>query len=83
MNRQAAEQRRLDLQKSEIERVKASEIRTAQVEANQNVQKIQSGIQLWAILLPPLPALLLGIGVLVVRLLDENRGISSDRLVQR
>lgn len=83
MTRQAAEQRRLDLEKSEIERVKSAEIRTAQVDANENVQRIQSQIQLWAILLPPLPALLLGIFVLVVRLLDENRGISSDRLVQR
>ena len=83
MTRQAAEQRRLDLDKSEIERVKSAEIRTAQIDANENVQRIQSQIQLWAILLPPLPALLLGIFVLVVRLLDENRGISSDRLVQR
>lgn len=83
LNRQAAEQRRLDLQKTEIDRVKASEIRSAQIDANQNVKSIQDRIQLWAILIPPLPALLLGIAFLLVRLLDENRGISSDRLVQK
>jgi ABC-2 type transport system permease protein len=81
--RQSAEQRRLDLEKAEIDRTKNAATRSAEIESHQNVQGIQHKIQLWAILLPPLPALALGLFVLMTRLLDENRGISSDRLVQR
>ena len=74
------EQRRLDVPKAGIEDEKRQKVEESRAVKEQQVRAIQNRIKLWAILLPPLPALLLGIGVFAVRAGRENRGASPNRL---
>lgn len=49
-------------------------------EFEQGIQKIQSQYKFWAVVLPPLPPLLVGLVVFVRRRLREREGISRTRL---
>lgn len=81
--RTAAENRRLELTQKEIDRAKASAIRTARIESNNKEKAIENGVWMRLMLLCPLPAILMGMVVLIYRVLNEDSGISSDRLVSR
>jgi ABC-2 type transport system permease protein len=77
---QDVENRRLDVQKANIEDEKRKKIEESRAVKEQAIRSIQSRIKLAAILLPPLPALLLGCVVFAVRAGRENRGASPNRL---
>ncbi|HWL08991.1 MAG TPA: Gldg family protein [Planctomicrobium sp.] len=79
-NATEAENRKLTQREREIEREKNETVRRVQMETMQEIRKVERGIWRWAVLFPPLPAILLGIGVLISRVVDERKGISSDRL---
>ena len=50
------------------------------METQQEVREIEAGAWKLAVLISPLPALLLGLGVFFWRMTDERQGITSDRL---
>jgi ABC-2 type transport system permease protein len=77
---QAIENRRLDVEKATIE-AEADRVKelAASVE-QQGIRGIHSRAKLLAVLIPPLPILLLGLVVFLVRHGRENRGASPNRL---
>lgn len=79
-NATEAENRKLNQREKEIEREKNETVRRVRMDTEQDIRKIEQGIWRWAVLFPPLPAILLGLGVLVSRVVGERKGISSDRL---
>jgi ABC-2 type transport system permease protein len=79
----AAEQRealRLTVERANAEDAKRRRIADSKTEMEKGIRKIQTGIRLEALLIPPLPALLLGVIVFAVRLGRENRGANPSRL---
>ena len=75
-----AEQRKLDQRKLEIEREKNQRIREVRIETEQELRAIEREIWWRAILIPPLPALFLGLAIVLSRLISERKGIAKDRI---
>jgi ABC-2 type transport system permease protein len=75
-----AENRKLRQREREIERAKEERVRQVRIETEQEIRRIERGIWRWAVLIPPLPAIVLGVIVVLTRLFAERRGISADRL---
>ena len=71
---------RLEVSKAGIEDRKRQKILESKADREQKIQRIQNRIRLMAILLPPLPALLLGMFVFGVRTGRENQGASPNRM---
>lgn len=80
-NAVAAEQRRLNQEEAQIEREKAKEIRQVEAATQREVRAIENRIRFWALCLPPIPAILLGVFVLAYRKSTEEQGLPSDRRV--
>jgi ABC-2 type transport system permease protein len=67
----------------ELERIRRDRDKDlAQVERNrdQDIQKIQNEFKLWAIVIPPIPPLLVGLVVWIRRRLREREGVSRSRM---
>jgi ABC-2 type transport system permease protein len=79
-NLQEVANRRLDVEKAKIEDEKRRKVQESKGEMERKVREIELGIKSFAILFPPLPALLLGVVVAWVRLGRENRGANPTRL---
>jgi len=75
-----AENRKLSQREKEIEREKNETVRKVKTDTEQDIRRIERGIWRWAVFIPPLPAIILGIAVVISRVVDERKGISSDRL---
>lgn len=82
-NALAAEQRRVDKETADIELAKAKEIRSVEAATQRKVRSIENGIRFWTLVLPPIPAILLGAIVLAYRKATEESGMPSDRTVSR
>lgn len=80
-NAVAAEQRRLSQEEAQIEREKSKEIRSVEAATQREVRAIENGIRFWTLILPPIPAILLGAIVLAYRKSTEEQGMPSDRTV--
>ncbi|QDU62091.1 ABC-type uncharacterized transport system [Planctomycetes bacterium Pan216] len=80
-NARRTEQRRLDVLKAEIEDQKAGRIRQIRADLQRQLRAEQRGIKLAAVLLPPIPALVLGLIVFLARLRGEREGVDPKRLV--
>ena len=78
--RQTVEQRRLDLATAEIEDRQRSRIEDARASVEQSIRAIQTGIRVWALVLAPLPSLILGGIVFFYRKRSENLGATPTRL---
>ncbi len=76
---QQAEQQRLTLAEAQIEQRKNREIGKIRAETNRKISKLESNIRLWAVLLPPLPALCLGLFVFASRWQSEKRNVIDRR----
>ncbi len=76
---QEAEQQRLNLAEAQIEQRKNNQIRKIQANTNRQIQSLESGIRRWAVWLPPLPALLVGLFVLINRVQSEKRNVVASR----
>jgi ABC-2 type transport system permease protein len=79
-NLQAVAQRRLDVKKSIIEDEKQARIRESRAKLEQNTREIQNAVRFKAAALPPLPPLLLGLGIWFIRRTRENLGANPKRL---
>ncbi|MEW4529272.1 Gldg family protein [Maioricimonas sp. JC845] len=77
------EQTRFDDEQREIERAKNEEIRQLRADTQREIRKIENRIWRYAVFLPPIPAILLGVIVLSLRMMNEQSGISQERLVKK
>lgn len=80
-NVQAVENRRFQVARTTIEDEKQSQIDTARADMENSIRGIQNTIKLMAVVLPPIPAVLLFLLVSVKRLARERIGVPVDRLV--
>ena len=76
---QEAEQQRLDFAKAQIEQRKNNQIRKIHSTTNRHIQRLESNIHLWAVWLPPIPAICMGLFVFVTRLTAEKHGVIASR----
>lgn len=78
---QENERRRLEVEEAGIQNTKKKKTKEIKDKTEREIRSIESFIRLLAILLPPVPALLLGIFVFAARARDERQGVIPDRLV--
>ena len=76
---QEAEQQRLSLTEAQIEQSKNKEIGRIRADTNRQIRSLESRIRVWAVLLPPIPAILLGLFMFLRRLDKEKRNIVASR----
>jgi ABC-2 type transport system permease protein len=79
-NLQDVANRRLEVEKANIEDQKRKKIQESKGEMERHVRQIQNGVRAEAILLPPLPPLILGLFVFFSRIKRENQGANPNRL---
>ncbi len=72
-------QRELDVQEVNIQRKKQEKLDQLKAREQRQNRNTESNIRFWAVLLPPIPALLLAIIVLSMRLAAETRDIEEMR----
>jgi ABC-2 type transport system permease protein len=82
-NIQATEERRLQVDEANIERAKQKEIDTIKARTERQVRQTETWIRYLAVLVPPIPAILLGLVILSRRLANERRDIADERRAQR
>lgn len=73
-------QRKLGVKRQQLERVRDQQIQQSKRDADLQILTTQNRYKMLAILLPPIPPLLVGIGVFVSRRLREREGIPKSRL---
>jgi ABC-2 type transport system permease protein len=81
-NVQAVENRRLTVARTTIEDEKQRQIEASRADMENSIRGIQNTIKLLAVVLPPIPAVLLFLFVSVKRLARERIGVPTDRLVE-
>ena len=77
------ESRRLEVDEANIEREKQRQIEKIKAQTERQIRTIEDRIRWYAILVPPFPAILLGICFLFFRLKNENQNISPDRRLKK
>ena len=82
-NAAAAENRKLELEQKKIDQKKANAVRQARIESQTLVKAKENSTWFWAFFWSLVPAITLGVVVLVIRGLNEDSGAASDRLVSR
>jgi ABC-2 type transport system permease protein len=80
LNLQEVANRRLDVEKANIEDVKRRAIQNSVGERENSVRNIRNNVRTLAVVIPPLPPLVLGILVFFVRMRRENVGATPSRL---
>jgi len=73
-------QQRVEAAKQQAERERDQEVNKIETDLRLQVQKVQSWYKTWAVLLPPIPPLLIGLGVWLTRRAREREGVSRARL---
>ena len=73
-------ERRLAVKREQLERTLEQQTQQSKRDADLQILKIQNFYKMLAIFLPPIPPLLVGIGVFVSRRLREREGIPKSRL---
>lgn len=76
---QDAEQKRLSLAEAQIEQAKENEVRKIRAVKNRKVRATEARFQALAVLLPPLPAVFLGVAVYLMRQSAERRTVTATR----
>ncbi len=72
--------KRLEVTREQLQRDRDEGIEKIRRDTDLEILKIQNSIKLWAVALPPIPPLLVGLVVFVRRRLREREGISKSRL---
>ena len=75
------EQRRFEVENQRIDELRRDKIREIQEDLTRQTRTVQNRYKLQVMLLPPIPVLLLAIGVFFARRVGETEGVTSDRLV--
>ncbi|HSR66967.1 MAG TPA: Gldg family protein [Acidobacteriota bacterium] len=78
-NLQEVESRKLEVTEANIESRRQSQVRAAEEEMEAKIRSIQSNIRTFAVLLPPIPVLLLGVWIFLRRRRRENVGAAESR----
>jgi ABC-2 type transport system permease protein len=79
-NLQSIAQRRLEVEKANVEDERLEKVREAKAESERKSRAIENQVRFMAAALPPLPPLILGLIVFGIRLGRENRGAVPSRL---
>ncbi len=77
------ENRRLEVDEAKIEREKQQQIEKIKAKTERQIREIEDRIRWFAIIVPPFPAILLGICFLFFRVINENQNISPDRRLKK
>jgi ABC-2 type transport system permease protein len=80
MQAQQLGQRRLDTKIEQLRQERDREIKKTERQLAQKVREVQDGYKLWAVLLPPIPPLLVACAVFFNRRAKEREGVSKARL---
>lgn len=72
--------RRLEVKREQLQRKRDREIEKIRRNVDLEVLRIQNWYKWWAVALPPIPPLLVGLVVFVSRMLREREGIAKSRL---
>ncbi len=72
--------RRLAVQREKLERKRDEELERIETKLNLEIRRAQDWYKFWAVVLPPIPPLLVALGVFITRRLREREGVSSSRL---
>ncbi|MFO0907690.1 MAG: Gldg family protein [Isosphaeraceae bacterium] len=81
LNLQEVANRRLDVQKANIDDEKRRTILESKADSEQAIRSIQNRVRSLALILPPIPPLLLGLLLFGRRIQRENLGANPNRLV--
>jgi ABC-2 type transport system permease protein len=73
-------QRQLDVSLSELEKKRDDELKQIQRDLELDVRQVQDSYKLWAVLVPPIPPLLIAFFVYFHRRSQEREGVSKSRL---
>ena len=73
--------RQLELEEREVEREKEAQIRRAKIASERAISRIEDRVWLWAVLIPPIPAIFVGLVMLSMRVTNERQTIDSNRRV--
>jgi ABC-2 type transport system permease protein len=76
-------QRELDVLKVNIENDKRRKVKRVKEGTEREIRDVESFWRILAILVPPIPALILGVFIFAMRIQSERQGIVPDRLVSR
>jgi len=82
-NIKAVAERKLEVDEAKIQRDKQKEIESIKARTDRQVRETESWIRYLAVLVPPIPAILLGIVILTMRLAEERRDIATERRAKR
>ena len=74
------EQQRIAVKQVEIENQKQRKVEQGKGETERKIRRIESFIRVGAILIPPIPVLIVGLFVFMSRMAAEQRSVHSDRL---
>lgn len=77
---QADEQRKVDVEEAKAQETKQRQIEQVKAETERQIRAIENRYRLWAVLAPPIPAILLGIVMWSYRLRNERRNILPQRM---
>ncbi len=80
LNLQEVANRRLEVEKTNIEDQKRRKIQESKADMEQHIRQIKNGVRIPAIAWPPMPVLMLGLLVFGIRLRRENLGANPNRL---
>lgn len=80
LNLEAVENRRLDVQKANIEDQKRKAIQESKAETERNIRQIRNRVRTLAVALPPIPPLTLALIVFGIRRRRENQGANPNRI---
>ena len=74
------EERRLAIEEERQNQALNRTVKLAEAEKNRQVAATESEFRRYAVLLPPIPAVILGLAVLLIRLVNERRDLDPDRV---
>ena len=74
-----AQEKRLEVFEREINRETEAEIKSIKASSEREINAVKSQIRFWAIVLPPLPAIMLGLMIGISRATRERRNIVQER----
>jgi ABC-2 type transport system permease protein len=76
-------QRELDVEKANIDREKAEKLQQLKAREQRQIKQTENEFRFWAVIFPPIPSILLGMLVLGLRLMAEQKDIEEVRRLSR